>query len=312
MLLFRCEVSFTKLTVLTLFIILSCTLASGLRKHKRHCCKYSFEEKDSNNLCENSSACIFEHSRQLPDNLTTAPLHSCRVLGDSKRDISTLESRQKCLEHNFVVEQKSSTIENYNMTGMFELRRYIMESDLPQNEFGSIEVILPASRDWYSVKFRFFDLSLCPNDEMSENCAPRCVDIEKRESKKNFNANKNIVYDCEGGFYVSDTQSKSVRSTADDLYQFDICFDSIKDGKVCRSYLFEMGGQQEDVILVEQTPLVEKKQIVLHMSDRMSRYLLAENVTSKLEIYRISDYQNPKNGNNEFVQVHIWEHSHII
>ena len=64
-----------------------------------------------------------------------------------------------------------------------------------------------------------------------------------------------------------------------------------------------MGGQMEDVILVELGPLLEKKQIVLHMSNKMNQYLLAENGTSKLEIYRISDFQNPKNGNNELVQV---------
>jgi hypothetical protein len=94
-----------------------------------------------------------------------------------------------------------------------------MESDVPQNEFQGVEVVLPSHQDWFSVKFRIFDLLLCPNDEMSESCAPRCVDIEKRESKKNGNAGVNIVYDCEGGFYVSDSLSKSVRSTNDDSYQ---------------------------------------------------------------------------------------------
>jgi len=312
MFIFRQKSSFQNLTVLTLTILMSsCLLANGLRKHKRQCCKYSYEQNSSNNLCENSSACIFEHSNKLSANLSSGQLDFCRVLGDSKHDISTFESRQACLEQTFV-DEKSSKKEVRNMSGMFELRRYIMESDIPQNEFQSIEVVLPSNRDWFSVKFRFFDLVLCPNGEMSESCAPRCVDIEKRESKKNENSDKNIVYDCEGGFYVSDTLSKSVRSTNDDSYQFDICFDSIGEGKMCRSYLFEMGGQTEDVILVELGPLLEKRQIVLHMSNKMRQYLLAENGTSKLEIYRISDFQNPKNGNNELVQVSITLAQEII
>jgi len=64
-----------------------------------------------------------------------------------------------------------------------------------------------------------------------------------------------------------------------------------------------LGGKTEDVILVEKSSLVDMKKIVLHMTDRMRRYLLDENGTSKLEIYRISDFQNPRNGNNELVQV---------
>ncbi len=64
-----------------------------------------------------------------------------------------------------------------------------------------------------------------------------------------------------------------------------------------------MGGSMEDVILVEKNPLVDDKKIVLLMSDKMRQFLFPENVTSKLEIYRISDLQNPQNGNNELVQV---------
>jgi hypothetical protein len=64
-----------------------------------------------------------------------------------------------------------------------------------------------------------------------------------------------------------------------------------------------MGGSIEDVILVEKNPLVDDKKIVLLMSDKMRQFLFPENATSKLEIYRISDLQNPQNGNNELVQV---------
>ena len=211
------KVSKYLLTVLSVAVLVSLQLAEGLKKHKRHCCKYSFDENSPNNLCENSSSCIVEHSDSLLSNLSSAPLDFCRVLGDSKRDISTLESRKLCLEQNFVEEKGSKKVRK--LDGLFELKRYIMESDVPQNEFQGVEVVLPSHQDWFSVKFRIFDLLLCPNDEMSESCAPRCVDIEKRESKKNGNAGVNIVYDCEGGFYVSDSLSKSVRSTNDDSYQ---------------------------------------------------------------------------------------------
>ncbi len=301
MLLFRSKFSSQKLTILILTICYILSSVKGLRKHKRQCCKYSFDNDSdtSNKLCENSSACIVEHL----NNLTSPSLDSCRVLGDSKRDISTVESRQKCLEQNFFDDESSTDTEARNMSEMFELRRYIMESD-GGPEFESIEVVLPAARDWYAVRFRITNMDLCPDDDgLSESCAPRCVDIEKRESKKDGPSNKNIVYDCEGGFYVSDSQPKAVRSTNEDSYMFDICFDSITEGKLCRTYLFELGGQTEDVILVEKSSLVDMKQIVLHMTDRMRRYLLAENGTSKLEIYRISDFQNPRNGNNELVQV---------
>jgi hypothetical protein len=290
-------ISSLKLTIIILTILSS---VNGLRKHKRQCCKYSFDnENDSNKLCENSSACIVEHS----NNLTSPSLNTCKVLGDSKRDISTVESRQKCLEQNYFDEESSTNTEARNMTEMFELRRYIMETE-GGPDFESVEVVLPEARDWYSVRFRITNMDLCPNDdELSESCVPRCVDIEKHESKKNESSNKKIVYDCEGGFYVSDSQSKAVRTTNEDSYMFDICFNSITEGKLCRTYLFELGGKTEDVILVEKSSLVEMKKIVLHMTDRMRRYLLDENGTSKLEIYRISDFQNPRNGNNELVQV---------
>ena len=291
----------TGFRILTFALLFAFAVSQGLKSHKRHCCKYSFEEGGSNNLCENSSSCIVQQSNSSSANLIRAPLDFCRVLGDSKRDISTPESRKLCLDQAFVGEKSSKNVRD--LEGMFELKRYLMDSDVPQNEFQGIEVILPSNQDWFSVKFRIFDLLLCPNDEMSESCAPRCVDIEKRESKKNLYSGGKIIYDCEGGFYVSDSQSKAVRSTDDDSYQFDICFESITDGKTCSSYLFEMGGVMEDVILVHRDPLVNKKKIVMQMSENMKSYLFPENNTSKLEIYRISDLQNPKNGNNELVQV---------
>ena len=289
------------LVVVAAFVALLVS-AQGLKKHKRQCCKYSYEENGANNLCENSSSCIVEHSDSSFSNISSAPLDFCRVLGDSKRDIATPESRRLCLEQNFADDSKSSK-NGRNLDGLFELKRYVMESDVPQNEFQGVEVILASHRDWFLTRFRIFDLLLCPNDEMSESCAPRCVDIEKRESKKNPNPGLKIVYDCEGGFYVSDSLAKAVRSTSDDSYQFDICFESITDGKTCKSYLFEMGGSLEDVVLVEKGPLVDQKKIVMQMSDRMRSLLFPENGTSKLEIYRISDLQNPQNGNNELVQV---------
>jgi hypothetical protein len=187
------------------------TTATCLRRHKRQCCKYSFDDGSGSRLCENSSACLFE-SADTAHNVTSAPLDVCRVLGDSKRDIATVESRQACLDQNFGQQEDAA----HGLAGWFELRRYIMESDLPQNEFQSVEVVLPSWHDWFSAKFRIFNIVLCPKEEMSEWCAPRCVDMEWRSTKM---GSRSIVYDCEGGFYVSDSNTKLVRSTAEDSYQ---------------------------------------------------------------------------------------------
>jgi hypothetical protein len=72
-----------------------------------------------------------------------------------------------------------------------------------------------------------------------------------------------------------------------------------------------MGGSAEDIILVEQAALVSDRRIALHMSHRMRQYLLADNATSKLEVYRIDDFQNPRNSNNVLVQVGTTENQEV-
>jgi len=72
-------------------------------------------------------------------------------------------------------------------------------------------------------------------------------------------------------------------------YQFDVCFDSLRSGKACGSYLLEMGGDIEDVLLVEKKPLIENKQLMMHVPDTLMEKMTSNDENAQLEIFQIDD-----------------------
>jgi len=176
--------SFIVVLLLSLFV---CPKVETLGKHRRTCCKYS-----ENATCKDSKGCILEQSGK-----TTSPsVEQCKVLGDSKKDISTLASKEKCMSQNY-----ESPVSSETVADMFHIKRYLMEADSPQKEFivsifylrlkmkgasssrfeyqffrfhkelssktlsfvlfQSLEIHFPLTHDWYFVNFRVFNMELC-------------------------------------------------------------------------------------------------------------------------------------------------------
>ncbi len=109
------------LIMVTVLSSFACTNVESFSKHKRTCCKYS-----DNGVCKDTKGCILDQSGKM----TSPSLEACRVLGDSKKDITTLASKEKCMSLNF-----DSPASSEDIAEMFTIKRYLMEADSPQKEF---------------------------------------------------------------------------------------------------------------------------------------------------------------------------------
>jgi len=211
----------------------------------RKCCRYN-SIKDNSDLCSSKNSCVLYNQSMT----TSAPDDQCMVTYDTKAGEESLDIKKDCLGRSF----KSK-------------RRYFHEMDpLPfyvhSYPFTQLDPDVPHFtgmdfRYQYNLfdklKFRIKNTNpkICPSQVNETSvCNPRCVEINKSNSKPSSDSTQNMAYlsyDCEVGFYISKKGKLSVETTGD-TYELSVCSweDAEKDeDMVCGEYMFQLPSPTE-------------------------------------------------------------------
>ncbi len=243
------------------------TVTSQLPRKPRLCCRYSNLGGGSalSTAIDPGSAC----PSPLSCSVTTLtgsktihpPLDRCFVKLDSKRD------KTGCFEDD------SFTRRNPERVSGIVVRSYLLEDEAVTSahfDIHGLEIAVPFDLDFRRLKFRIYNNERCSLDEGSGGCSPRCVDVERERTEQNEKETEvgevdreYFVYDCELGFYSSETKVTSMVHGS--TYTLDVCLDDDS----CSSFYLQMPGKDESkvmsdqLVLLERDPLLFDAQLVL-------------------------------------------------